>query len=78
MPSTCRVSRLRWLITLSMITWISRGLARLNSCTTKEATSTCSRMPRWRCNAGQNQAKLKRCSGVLLLRSTSNTSIPSG
>ena len=46
MPSTCKVSRLRWLITLSMITWISRGLARVNSCTTKLAASTWISTPR--------------------------------
>ena len=45
-PRICSVSRLRWAITLSMITWIKRGLARLKSCTTKEASSTCSNMPR--------------------------------
>ena len=39
-PRICSVSMLRWAITLSMITWISKGLARLNSCTTKEASST--------------------------------------
>ena len=41
MPNTCNVSKLLWLITLSIITWINNGFARVKSWTIKLAARTC-------------------------------------
>ena len=75
MPSTCRVSRLRWL-TLSMITWISR-VARVNSCTTKLAASTWIRttvMPQCRPEPGRTEFLIRGGVGTPI----NSSSMPSG
>ena len=66
-PRVFRVSGLFCTITLSMITWIIKGLARANNCTKKEAIKTSIKTRLCFLTEGQNHDRPKRCCWVCLV-----------
>lgn len=65
-PSTMSVLSEWWAMTLSMITWVNKGVASPTSWIARLASSTSRQMLLWRRSSGTNQAKPKGLrSGVL-------------
>ena len=61
------MSRLLWFITLSMITWINKGFARVNNLTTKLAARTCNNIFLFLLRTGKNHLGPNSFLGVVFL-----------